>query len=216
MLRCSAKWVEELQTQRAAIHASLVKGVVPNASVLLREAFAAAQADLNDEALRLVEDVVNEYPLDALGWFYKGLIHSCRSEDKAEAVCLAKATELDPNDMNYRGSYGTALYKLKRYSEAIIIMRQALSLQPKLTYLHSCLADAFMALNNYDEMQKELEHSHLHAIQKAARSPDDISAWEEVTRTATRLGNYDEAEKSDERIRELKRDRNLLASPSHG
>ena len=78
------------------------------------------------------------------------------------------------------------------------------------------MAGAFSALNNPDEVKKELQRWHTHARQETIRFPDDVRAWDELATVATRLGKYDEAEEALEQIRGLKRDRNLLAGPGHG
>src|SRR5207249_4126531 len=107
-------------------------------------------------------------------------------------------------------------HRIKRHAEAVEVMRDALSRDRTLTYLHSWLADAFSALNERDEVKKELERWHAYSRQQTIRDSDDVQAWEELALTATRLGKYDEADEAREQIQELKRDRNLLASPSHG
>ena len=208
--------VEELQAQRAAIRATLDKGTVPKVEVLAYEALLSAKAGFEEAGLRLVEDVLEVCPDDASVWNTKGLIYGIRGDRNAGAMCYAKATELAPNKMIYRGNYGTALHKINQHIEAIDMMRHALSRDPELTYLHGWLAEAFRALNKREEMQKELEHSHFHAQQAAARLPDDVKVLNELVRTATHLGRYDEAEEANEQIRELKRDGGLLSGPSHG
>jgi molecular chaperone DnaK len=208
--------VENLQTQREAIRATVEKGTKPKMRALLDEALTAAKAGFTEEGMRLVEDVLDEHPDDATGWNIKGLIHGMRGEQKAEADGFKKASELAPSYMVYRGNYGVALHRIKKHTEAIEVMRDALACDPDLTYLHSWLADAFLALNNYDEMKRELERWHTHAQQETIRDPDNVKAWAEFALTATRLGKYDEAEEAREQLWELKRDRNLLASPGHG
>jgi len=208
--------VENLQTQREAIRATVEKGAKPKVLALLDEALTAAKAGFKEEGMRLIEDVLDEHPDDASGWNIKGLIHGMRGEQMAEAECFGKATKLAPGRLVYRGNYGVSLHQIKRHAEAIDVMRDALARDRNLTYLHSWLADAFLALNNYDEMKKELERWHAHTRQETIHDPDDVKAWEEFALTATRLGKYDEAEEAREQIRELKRDRNLLTGPGHG
>jgi hypothetical protein len=94
-------------------------------------------------------------------------------------------------------------------------MRDALSRNPDLTYLHSWLADTFLALDDREGVRKELERWHAHARRQTVQFPDDLEAWDELVFTATRLGEYDEAEEAKNHIRELKRDRNLLAGLGH-
>ena len=208
--------VEKLQAQREEIKTSLENGSKLKAWVLLLEARYAANTGLDEEALRLVEDVIEANPDESDAWNMKGVIHGMRGEQLDEIVSYAKATELAPNNHMFSGNYGVALHGVKRHSEGIEMMRNALSRDPGLTHLHSWLAEAFRAIDNHDEMRKELERWHAHAQQQAAQSPDEIKVWEKLVTTATRLGRYDEAEMANEQIRDLKRDRNLLSGPSHG
>ena len=144
--------VENLQTHREAIRATLGKGAMPQARALMDEAHLAAKAGLEEEGLRLIEDLLQEHPDDASGWNIKGLIHGLRGENEPQAFCYEKATLLAPDRHVFRGNYGVALHQNKRHAEAIVVMRETLSRDPKMTYLHSWLAHAFRAVNNTDEM----------------------------------------------------------------
>jgi hypothetical protein len=208
--------VEKLQCQREMIRANLEKGAKPTVGALLEEALAAAKAGFTEEGLLLVEDVLHEHPENAGGWNIKGLIHGMRTEYEHSATCYGNAANFAPDILVYRGNYGVALHRVKKHAEAVEVMRDALARDRQLTYLHSFLADAFIALNNHDEFKKELERWHIHTRQETIRNPDDVQAWAEFALTATRLGKYDEAEEAQEHIRHLKRDRNLLAGPAHG
>jgi molecular chaperone DnaK (HSP70) len=208
--------VENLQKQREVIRATLEKGAKPKVWALVEEALTVARAGLKEEGLQLIEDVLNDHKDDADGWNTKGLIHGMRDELEESALCYERAADLAPDKMVFRGNYGVALHRIKRHAEAVEVMRDALARDRALTYLHSWLAGAFSALNNHEEVKKELEQWHAYARQKTIRYPDDIQAWDEFALTATRLGRYDEAEEAFEQIRELKRDRNLLAGPGHG
>ena len=208
--------VENLQTLRRSIQTTVEKGAKLKAGVLSDEALAAAKAGFIEEGMRLIEDVLDEQPNDADGWNTKGLIHGMQEEHKAEAECYGKAAKLATDVLVYRGNYGVALHKIKKHVEAIEVMRDVLARNRNFTYLHSWLVDAFFALDDYVEMRKELERWHAHTQQKVLHNPDDVKALEEFVSTANRLGKYDEAEEARKQIRELKRDRNLLAGPGHG
>jgi tetratricopeptide (TPR) repeat protein len=184
--------------------------------VLASEALAAAEAGYTDEGLRLAEDLLADYAFDATIWNIKGLIHGLRGEKEIEVDCFEKATKFAPSNSVLRGNYGVALHQVKKHAEAVEIMRDALARDRTLTYLHSWLAEAFFALNDLGEMQKEIEQWHIHNQQKAVQSPEDAAVWQELAVTATRLGKYDEAEGALERVRDLQKDRNLLAGPAHG
>lgn len=198
------------------IRTDLEKGGRPKTAVLVQEAILTAKAGMRDEGLRLIEDVTNEHREDANAWNAKGLIHGMRREDEKQAECFGRASELAPNDLVFRGNYGVALHQTGKHAEAAEVMRDALSRDSELTYLHSWLADAFLSLNNPDEMKKELERWYGRARRQTLKFPEDEKAWEELVLTATRLGKYEEADEAREYIRELKRDRNLLAGPGHG
>jgi hypothetical protein len=50
----------------------------------------AAKAGLEEEGLRLIEDVLSEHENDADGWNTKGLIHGC-GEPEESAKCYQRA-----------------------------------------------------------------------------------------------------------------------------
>ena len=110
------------------------------APVLVAEALAAARAGFKEEGLRLIEDVLDEYPNDADAWNTKGLIHGMRGEPGESVKCYELASGLAPNDLVYRGNYGVALHRVERHAESVEVMRDALSRDRTLTYLHSWLA----------------------------------------------------------------------------
>jgi hypothetical protein len=208
--------LEELQVHRDAIRVTLDAGARPATRVLVEEAHSAARAGFTEEALGLIEDVIHENPADGTAFNIKGLIHGMRGEPRQSADCYDRASALAPENMVYRGNYGVALHKVKRHAEAVEVMPEALSKAPTLTYLHSWLADAFQALGNREQVQKELERWHDHARREVIRRPEDVAAWEELRSTALRLGKYDEDEEAREAIRDLLRLRGLLAGPGHG
>lgn len=211
-----SKEVDALLSLRGELRSVVETGAKPKARTLAAEALAAARAGYPEEGLRLIEDVINDHQNDAEAWNSKGLIHGIRGEPELSAFCYHRAADFDPDIAVYRGNYGVALHRIKKHAEAVEVMRDALSRDRTLTDYHFWLANAFAALGNHGEEKKELERWHMHARQRTIQRPEDVEAWEELAITATRLGEYDEAEEAREQIWELKRDRNLLASPSHG
>ena len=207
---------EELRVHREAIRASLERGLKPPASVLWQEALVAAKSGMIEEGLELAESLIEDQPDSASAWNVKGLILGIRGDAEGESECFGKAAEVAPDKPVFRGNYGVSLHRIKKHAQAVEVMRDALSRDQNLTYLHSWLADAFLALGDLAQVQAELERWHAHARRTAIQDPDDAETWGELVVIATRLGRYDEAEEARNRIRELTRDRNLLAGPGHG
>jgi molecular chaperone DnaK (HSP70) len=208
--------INKLLETRKKIRALIDQDGRPPAMMLVEEAIQVARTGFTEEGLALIEDVVADSPSNSLAWNMKGLIHGQRRENQLSLESFEKAFSLEPNDMVYRGNYGSALVCLKCYHAAIPVMREALSKNPSLTYLHSWLAEAFQGLQNTEEMNKELEMWYTHAQREVVRRSEDVSAWEELREVATRLGKYADAEEASEEIRELRRPRNLLAGAKHG
>jgi molecular chaperone DnaK (HSP70) len=208
--------VIKLQETRKAIRAAIGEGGRPPFQLLVDEALQAARAGFTEEGLALIEDVIAESPKNCTARNVKGLIHGQRGEDQLRLESYEMASTLDPDVIVFRGNYGTALVCNNRHQEAITVMREALSRDPSLTYLHSWLAEAFQALQNTEEMNKELEMCFVHAQREAIRRPENSSAWEELRAAALRIGRYEDAEEASETIRDLRRPRNLLAGANHG
>jgi len=208
--------IEKLQGTRRAIRDSIEKGVVVAERLLADEALQAARAGYSEEGLALIEDILDDAQSNYTAWNIKALIHGRRGEDSKALACHEKAASLAPDNMILKGNYGTALVRDKQHEKAIAVMREALSKDASLTYLHSWLADAFQGLDNIEEMNKELEMWHVATQRQAIKQPDDISALEELVITARRTGRYDLAEEANEYIQRLRRTEDLLAGPRHG
>jgi tetratricopeptide (TPR) repeat protein len=208
--------INKLLETRSSIRVLIEKEQRPPARMLAEEALQAARAGFPEEGLALIEDLLHANPKDYTAWNIKALIHGQRGEFELVLESFGKASSLEPNVMVFRGNYGTALVRTKRYQEAVVVMREALSRDPTLTYLHSWLAEAFQALQNVEELNKELEMCFVHARRETIRSPEDVSAWEGLRAAALRIGRYEEAEEAIEAIHELRRLRNLLAGAKHG
>jgi molecular chaperone DnaK (HSP70)/cytochrome c-type biogenesis protein CcmH/NrfG len=208
--------VIQLQKTRETIRAAIDNDGRPHVRALADEALHAARAGFPEEGLALIEDVVADSPKNCTAWNIKAMIHGQRGEYQLSLESYTTACSLDPNNIVLKGNYGTALVRNKRHQEAVAVMREALSRDQSLTYLHWWLAEAFQALQNTEEMNKELERCHAHARRETVRRPEDVSAWEELRGAALRIGRYEDAEEANETIRELRRPRNLLAGAMHG
>jgi tetratricopeptide (TPR) repeat protein len=208
--------VKRLQKTREEIRKAVDAGLRPPVWMLADEALHAARAGYTEEGLALAEDLIEANRRTFDGWHVKGLIHFQRGEYRQSLESYEEASALAPTNMVTRGNLGATLVRLKRYQEAIAVMREALSKDPSVTYLHWWLAEAFQALQNIEEMNKELEMHHAHAKREAVRRSGDLSAWDELRSAALRIGRYVDAEEASETIRELRRPRNLLAGAKHG
>jgi hypothetical protein len=214
--RAPSPAVTKVQETRKKIRALMDVDQKPPVWMLADEALHAARAGYPEEGLALIEDIVADSPKNGIAWNVKAMIHGQRGENQRCLESFERASSLEPNNMVLRGNCGTALVRVNRHQEAVAVMREALSRDPSLTYLHSWLADAFQALGNFEEMNKELEMWFDHAQRQAIRHPEDVAAWEEVRRAALRVGHYEEAEEAGKMIRDLGRPRNLLAGGEHG
>src|SRR5262249_55599148 len=119
--------VKKLQKTREGIRKAVDADLKPAVGLLADEALHAAPAGYPEEGLALIEDVLNANQKFFLGWHTKGLIQAQRAEFRQSLESYENAISLDPNNMVTRGNYGTTLVRLKRYQEAIAVMREALS-----------------------------------------------------------------------------------------
>jgi molecular chaperone DnaK (HSP70)/Tfp pilus assembly protein PilF len=208
--------VKKLQETREEIRAAIDANQRPPIWLLATEALQAARAGYPEEGLALIEDIIALYPQHSHAWNIKALIHAQQGEERQSLECYTEACAREPENMLLRGNLGTGLVSMKRYQEAVAVMREALAKDPSLTYLHSWLADAFQALGDLEEMNKELEKRLAHARRQTTQRPEDVSAWRELREAAMRLGRYEEADQASEEMRALTRRQNLLAGARHG
>lgn len=205
---------DKLLSVRAEIRNIIEKGQAPSPQLLAVEAYMAARAGQREEAIRLIENVVRKAPDDARVLNHKALIHSIRREIDKSIEAQKRAWEIAPDDAVLRGNYGTALVELKRYDEAVEIMRGALALNPvACRYLHGWIADALTHLGRMDEVREEVQRWLHECRRQASAYPDSEEAWSDLEQAARRAGQYGEADDAGKKHLALVRQRQYGGRP---
>ena len=207
---------EELLRVRAEIRSTLDARNVPPPRTLAYEAYATANAGYLEEALRLIESAVRKASEDAGVWCWKGLVHSRRGEIAECAAAYKRGWDLAPNDGVIRGNYGTALVRLRRYDEAIEIMRGALASDPAACrYLHSWVVDALDHLGRVVEAREEVQRWLNECRRQTAAGPEYAEGWDELQRACIRAGLHEEADGARKRYLGLMRERHYGGSAEY-
>lgn len=83
------------------------------------------------QAERLYRDLTTSHPAFAAGWHGYGLLLADFGAFKPALEFLAKATHLDPTNVDFLAKYAEALYTSGHFQEAESLLRQALRRHPK-------------------------------------------------------------------------------------
>ena len=103
------------------------------------------------------------------------------------------ALEYQPRSAVILGNLAVALKELGRNAKGVARCRAALTLNPDLLYVRTCLADLHRAMGDEDQAARELREALEIARRKAQERPEDATALNWVARILRELGAYDEA-----------------------
>lgn len=120
-----------------------------------------------DQAVELLEQVLDEFPDDAMALNALGYLWADRNENLPRAhQMILRALEQDPENGAYRDSLGWVLYRQGRFDEAVSELERAIELEPAWE-IHEHLGDAYRATNaesaaddNYRDAIKLLEEDN--------------------------------------------------------
>jgi tetratricopeptide (TPR) repeat protein len=137
------------------------------------------------ESRAALEKILNREPRNAallarLGGLY-------RTDDPARALeYYTRALEIEPRNADYATGYGAALVQAKRYTDAVSILRQVLTVAPDNYAAHANLAIALYESKRFAEALTEYRWI-VHA------KPELAAAYFFIATAHDNLGEYDEA-----------------------
>ena len=137
----------------------------------------------------LSKQAVSEYPNEAFGYYYLAkslLLESIPRYDEAE-VCLAKALEFEPNNLDYLLQFGQLKQLLGRFDDAQIIWGKILKRDPKNPT--ALIAKASFLITQYQEYQQGLELIN----QAILVQPEELSAYLYRADALSGLGQHESA-----------------------
>ncbi|CUH89713.1 putative PEP-CTERM system TPR-repeat lipoprotein [Phaeobacter sp. CECT 5382] len=135
---------------------------VSEKDLLLRDILRAIVKNSRDEALKLLDIAVRQYPEDASFHMYRGEVLLRQSNFNQALTCFAVALKLQPSNARILASIGGALYMMKRNSEAKEFFQAANLLDPTLVIaasnlVHTSLTESDWGFySNIDQMIKVL------------------------------------------------------------
>lgn len=121
----------------------------------------------------LAKQAVSNYPTEAFGYYYLAeslLLASIPRYDEAE-VCLAKALEFEPENLDYLIKFGQLKQLLGRFDDAQIIWGKVLRRAPKNST--ALIAKAGFLITQYQEYEQGLELIN----QAILANPEELSAY---------------------------------------
>jgi tetratricopeptide (TPR) repeat protein len=128
--------------------------------LLLHKAFIYKKMNLLDEALQIIDELLEKEPknLDLLN--NKIYFHLYLGDKKEAIEGGEKLTKLDPNDGNFHDSFGEILTEFGEYERALEQIQKALELEPFGWYSYNSyfqMAICYKELGKYDLAREALE-----------------------------------------------------------
>lgn len=198
-----------IQQHRREMRDHLLKNGVLPAWMELNEALYLYQAALSgespddaalyDEAELATQDYINNHGPAATAANLMGLICGMRNQREEELRWHKQAMELNPKNATLCGNYGRALADAGRGPEGEAMMRQALALDPGLSYLYARLGDLYRARGDEEAAQKEFREAIRLVEREAGSQPESVANWHVAKTLYRRVGDYDRAAEAQRR-----------------
>ena len=118
-----------------------------------------------------------------------------RYEDALEVIKAGLAKR--PEDPEFNGRYGTILFRMKQPAEAILYLRKAAELSPRVPEYHSYIGYCFLLLSRFDEAVEEfntavtISPSHVGALAGLGISYSELGEKDKAMRVYDKLKNLD-------------------------
>jgi tetratricopeptide (TPR) repeat protein len=149
------------------------------------EEIEAANSDDRVKSRQAIEKLIEKNPRNAM--LLARLGASYRVDDPARSLELfRRASELQPTVADYAVGYAAALVQARRFSEAIVILRQVLRNNPQNYSAHANLGTALHEAKRYAEAITEFEWV-------VTSKPEVVVAYYFIATSHDYLGQYPEA-----------------------
>jgi tetratricopeptide (TPR) repeat protein len=171
----------------------------------------------SEEAAREITAAVNARPRDANLLAIAGDIYLKEKPDAAAAF-YRRALEIDPNDNHARAQLGAALVRSMQYQEALVILNEAITREPRNYAAHASLATALFKLKQYPgaasefvwliRTRPEVAASYYflaNSFEHLGDCAQALRCYEEYLRRADPAGNKAEVEEATLRVAQFQR-----------
>lgn len=167
-----------------------------NSQPVLQQAFQLFQESRFAEARQLCQQVLAADAKNADAWHVLGLV--ARGDGRLDIAidCLKKSVALQPDSIESRNNFASALKEAGFLEDAANAYRDALRLRKDDAVLHSNLGSVLNNLKRYEEAKKHL----MNAVEK---QPDYADAWYNLAVVQSTLGEREAKQESIARILSL-------------
>jgi tetratricopeptide (TPR) repeat protein len=115
--------------------------------------------DCGEGSIQTLEKLVANDPKNASAHNCLGIAY--RKPDPRKSLDhFGEALRLEPSNANYATGYAAALVQLRRFAEAVAVLRRVVAAAPDLYEAHANLATALDELKQYDQALAEFEWLH--------------------------------------------------------
>ncbi|MFL6228491.1 MAG: tetratricopeptide repeat protein [Pyrinomonadaceae bacterium] len=115
--------------------------------------------DCSEDAIKSLEEVVKSDQKNASAHNCLGVAYR-KHEPQKSLDHFAEALRLEPSNANYATGYAAALVQLRRFPEAVKVLRQVVAAKPDLYEAHANLATALDELKDYAGALAEYQWLH--------------------------------------------------------
>ncbi|MCA1632070.1 MAG: tetratricopeptide repeat protein, partial [Acidobacteria bacterium] len=112
--------------------------------------------DCGEASIRALEQLVANDPKNASAHNCLGIAYRKRDPQKSLGH-FGEALRLEPSNANYATGYASALVQLRRFGEAVSVLRRVVAAKPDLYEAHANLATALDELKQFDEALAEFK-----------------------------------------------------------
>jgi tetratricopeptide (TPR) repeat protein len=141
--------------------------------------------DCSEDAIHTLEEVVKNAPQNASAHNCLGIAY--RKPDPQKSLeHFGEALRIEPSNANYATGYAAALVQLRRFPEAVLVLRRVVTAKPDLYEAHANLATALDELKDYAGALDEYKWLH-------EAKPDLILLHFLIARDYDLLGEFEQA-----------------------
>jgi hypothetical protein len=183
-----------LLEHRRQMKAAVAAGQPVPAWMLANEANLMRGAGQLEDALLAAEQCLAETPSDAGTHNIRGLVlDEMGAMPEAERAFRA-AADLAPTRAVFQGNLGMALAETGRREEALAALSLAVTLDPRLVYVHVALGDLHRRKGDEPGARREYGRALEILNDSMADRPFDIVSWRYLARLHQSLGDYAQAD----------------------
>jgi molecular chaperone DnaK (HSP70) len=192
-----------LLEHRRQMKAAVAAGQPVPAWMLGNEANLMRCAGQLEEALLAAEQCLAEAPSDANTHNIRGLVLDQMGAMTEAEKAFRAAADLAPTRAVFQGNLGMALAETGRRDEALAALSLAVTLDPRLVYVHVALGDLHRRKGDEPGARREYGRALEILNDSMADRPFEVVSWRYLARLHQSLGDYAQADKARKVIAEL-------------